>query len=443
MPSILLILPADSTYRYNGAFKKSYSYAPITLTLLAALVPDTSDFTVNIIDEGVECSADRNFNYDIVGITCVTSSAMRAYELCEFWRTRGAHTVLGGAHPTLMPDEASQYADTVIVGAAERSWPVFINDFCKGEAKKYYSDPDELDSSCSFPVPRRNLIRKGLYLDIPTVIARPGCPNNCVFCTIPHLGYAASGARKIQDVVNEISAIGSRRVLFLDPNITVDRQYAKELFTALTPLRIQWAGLATIDIAKDDKLIQLMVNSGCIGLLIGFESLHQNNLVSARKHFAKVTEYSKAIKTLREAGIAILGCFVLGFDHDTSESLKELPDLVEELRIDIPRYSILTPFPGTELFRSFEREKRILTKDWSLYDTEHVVFQPVNMDPTDLQQALYAAWDRSYRLPVILKRSLRLENNRLFGLLANLGLRHYGKKLYSLRSAVHGSVNTH
>jgi radical SAM superfamily enzyme YgiQ (UPF0313 family) len=440
MPSLLLILPSDTTYCYRGAFKKSYSYAPLTLTTLAALLPDSDNFRVDIIDEGVERPAEPDRHYDLVGITCVTSSSPRAYELCSFWRARGAYVVLGGAHPTLLPNEALQHADTVIAGAAETSWPAFITDFLKGTPQKFYADSGKQDSALALPVPCRDLIRRGLYLDIPTVIARPGCRNHCAFCSIPFMG--AGGAREIKNVIDEITVTGSRKILFLDPNITVDRQYAKELFAALISLRIQWAGLASIDAAQDSELVGLMAESGCIGLLVGFESLHQKNLVSAHKYFARVTQYSGAIRTLHDAGIAILGCFVLGFDNDTRESLRELPDLVGELRIDLPRYSILTPFPGTDLFSALDREKRILTKDWSMYDTEHVVFKPACMEPEELQQALYDSWRRSYRLNEIVRRFQQLQSNRLFGLLANLGLRHYGKRLYKLRRVNHASVDS-
>jgi radical SAM superfamily enzyme YgiQ (UPF0313 family) len=443
MSSLLLILPADNTYRFRGAFLRSYSYAPLTLTTLAALVPPESEYSIDLMDEGSQRPVLSSKSYDLVGITCVTSSALRAYELCRYWHKKGAYVVLGGAHPTLLPQEAALHADTVIVGPAEQAWPAFLRDFRLGRAKKIYMHDNNIPLSHPRPVPRRDLIRRKLYLDIPTVIARPGCSNHCEFCTIPSLGQEALGNRSVEEVVAEIAMLGRRRILFLDPNLTGDRQYAKKLFEALVPLRLQWAGLASIDIVRDEDLLRPMVESGCAGLLIGFESLNQENLTASHKHFACVAEYSRAIQTLRLNGVIILGCFVLGFDHDTRESLEVLPDLVEELRIDLPRYSILTPFPGSGLFKTLQREKRILTTNWSLYDTEHVVFRPAHMEPDQLQRALHSAWHRSYRIQNICNRSLHLKRNRFFGVLANLGLRHYGKRLNALQRTIHGTLDPH
>jgi radical SAM superfamily enzyme YgiQ (UPF0313 family) len=443
MISILLILPFDFSYRYRGAFKKSYSYTPLTLYALAAHIPPGNDFSVDIIDEGVEpVSNFSSANYDIVGITCVTSSAPRAYELSSIWRKKGSYVVLGGAHPTLLPGDAMQHADTVITGAAEINWPTFLQDFRNGSPKPMYMGNEELCEAQSMIVPRRDLIKKGRYLNIPTIIARPGCQNNCSFCSIPHLGYSKAGARKIGDIISEIKSLNSKKVLFLDPNITVDIQYAKELFTALIPCKIKWGGLSSLHISDNPELVTLMAKSGCIGLLIGFESFNQQNLVSSQKHFATVSKYRNVIAMLHDNFISILGCFVLGFDNDTKESLLELPDLVDQLKIDLPRYSILTPFPGTKCFTSMDNEGRILTRDWSLYDTEHVVFKPKNLEPDELQNALYAAWKNSYSISRIFKRSLDLDKNRLFGILMNFGFRHYGKKLYSLRRQIHGTFNT-
>jgi|WetSurMetagenome_2_1015567.scaffolds.fasta_scaffold00706_5 radical SAM superfamily enzyme YgiQ (UPF0313 family) len=443
MPSLLLLLPSDNTYRYGGgAFRRSYSYAPLTLSTLAGLVPASHGFTIDLVDEGVQHTGDGRKNYDIVGITCTTSSANRAYDLCKFWRRKGAYAVLGGAHPTLMPQEAMLHADTVIVGPAEEIWPAFLADYKNGCPNRIYRNDGDASINGPYPLPRRDLIRKGLYLDAPTVIARPGCTNGCDFCAIPCLGQTALAAREIEDVVREIRGLDRNRILFLDPNITADRPYAKKLFRALIPLHLQWAGLVSADAVADESLVELMVESGCAGLLIGFESLIQDNLTSARKKFAQIGEYAKAIRLLHQGGISVLGCFVLGFDYDTAENLDDLPALVDDLEVDLPRYSILTPFPGTVLYKRLELEGRILTTDWSLYDTEHVVFRPARIEPENLQSALYHAWSQSYSLQNVAKRSLRLKKNRIFGVLANLGLRRYGKRLYTLRKETNGLIHS-
>lgn len=419
---ILLILPSDSTYRFKGAFKRSLSYAPLTLTTLAALVPPELNAEIEIIDEGMQKHVCRK-SYDVVGITCTASSSQRAYELARYWRSKGAVAVLGGVHPTLMPEEAAAYADSVVVGLAEETWPRLLKDVLSGQLKPVYKAT--VSRFLSSPLPRRDLIKPHLYLPVPTVLANRGCGNACDYCSIHAANGHSVAVRPVEEVVEEIRSLNTRRVILLDPCLDSDRDYALNFFEKLLPLRVRWAGLATVDVVRDKELFRLMVKSGCGGLLMGFESLTQSNMTSSRKAFNKVVEYAKVVRTLHDNEIPVLGCFVLGFDEDTVESLYAVAGAVRELEIDLPRYSVLTPFPGTELFARLEREGRIITRNWSLYDTQRVVFQPAKMTPGQLQKVLSVIWRQTYSLNNIGRRLMRLKSNRLSCLAVSLGFRNY------------------
>ncbi len=429
---ILLVLPRDRTYYYKGSFRKSISYAPLTLTTLAAMVPGELNARIDIVDEGVQQADYDQGSWDIAGITCCASSSPRAYALCDYFKKRGILTVLGGAHPTLMPEEAGQHADAVIAGAADVVWPQLLRDRQTGRVKKSYRQ-----TACGrvhHPVARRDLEPRGAYLNVPTVIATLGCGNRCDFCSINRL-WEAGQRRDIAEVVGEISALGSERVLFLDPNLTGDAEYAKELFRQLIPLRVQWAGLGGTDLARDRELLDLAVRSGCKGILMGFESFCAESLALAHKDTNDVSAYRDLVDTLHKHDIGILGTFMLGLDADTPESLMRMPEQIDALGLDIVRFSVLTPFPGTRLFDRFAREGRIITRDWRWYDQEHVVFQPRHMSPRRLQELLHAVWRQSFSLQRIFRRVCSARDGRMLLLAANLGFRHYAAKLRSSHDA--------
>jgi radical SAM superfamily enzyme YgiQ (UPF0313 family) len=424
---ILLILPQDRIYRYGGPFGRMTSYAPLTLTTLAALVPEELNAHVDLIDEGVQKPDYGDKVYDVVGITCVASSSTRAYSLAEYWREKGAFVVLGGVHPTLMPEEASRYADSVVVGLAEETWPRLLRDWKNGTVQRMYRA--DYTKELPSPVPKRELQASNRYLPIPTITANRGCRNHCEFCSVHKMYGRNSITRPISDVIDELKSLNTKLALFLDPNLTADREYAKELFRALIPLGLRWGGPATANIVRDKELLELLVKSGCEGLLIGFESLSQSSMDNSGKSFNRVGEYKQVVKTLHDREISVLGCFVLGFDDDTLDDLKRLVEIVDDLEIDLLRYAVLTPFPGTNLFSRLEKENRILTRDWSLYDSEHVIFCPRKMHPGELQQILYDTWKRSFAIGRIAKRTARAKKNRLLTLAASIGVRYYARRL--------------
>ena len=419
---ILLIIPRDTLYRYrNIATTIIGPYAPLTLVTLAALVPKELNAQIDLLDEGIQKPDYANKDYDLVGITCVAASANRAYELAGFWRARGAFVVLGGAHPTLMPDEAQQHADAVVVGLAEETWPQFLRDFQHGAAKKRYQVQYTGELSC--PAPRRDLFPRLGYLPIPTVTANRGCKNHCSYCVVNQSNYARCVVRPIPEVIEEIKSLRTGRLMLLDPNLVSDRDYARELLRELIPLRLKWMAPVPSDVADDPELFDLMIRSGCEGVLIGFESFSQDSLNRSGKKFNQVSQYKGAVRKLHEHGMVVLGCFVLGFDDDTPEILARTAEIVYDIDVDLPRYALLTPFPGSHLFNRLKKDGRLLTEDWSAYDSQHVVFQPNHMSPAQLQQVFIETLKSSFSYKHIFHRVQVSPHSRLLSAMSNLGLR--------------------
>lgn len=407
------------------------SYQSLTLSTLAALTPEKLNAQITLVDEGVMKFDYTKNHYDIVGISICTSSSARGYELADFFKARGSYVMIGGHHATLLPEEAAQHADSVFLGSAELTLPAFFEDYMNGVPKPlYHTGGVHADK---IPVPRRDLMPKKGYLKPPTIVADYGCGNSCRYCVI-HSFWGNSARRPVASVVDEIKLLGAKEYLFLDPSPLSNRAYAKELFEALIPLNIKWAGLATLDIADDEELLASMEKSGCIGTLLGFETFNADDLSSMNKYKNKVDEYCEITEKLRTYGIAILGTFMLGFDGETKESIRELPDLIAKTKIDVPRYAILTPYPATPLFNHLENQNRILHKDWSKYDSIHCVFRPKNMTAYELEQEHLKVWKDTYKTGKILDRLRFTPQRKGTALITNFGFKIYARRLQELIS---------
>jgi len=403
-------------------------YAPLTLTTLASLVPPEIPADITLLDEGVDEIDPARIDVDLVGVTVITGTAPRAYELARGFRARNIPVVLGGVHPTLLPQEAMQHADSVVTGYAEESWPQLLRDFVAGRMLRRYDQSAALRLS-GLPFPRRDLYKTGMVNVAETIEATRGCIFQCDFCVVP----TAWGTRPLQKPVGEVIAdlrqMHAKRAIFLDLNLIADLPYARELFTALIPLKLRWAGLVTTSIAWDEELLDLAARSGCRGLLIGFESLDQKALDESRKSFNMRKDYRLVVDRIHERGIAIMGCFVFGFDADTPDTFERTVDFVMESRMDLPRYAIAVPFPATGLFQRLKAENRILTEDWSLYDGQHVVFEPRNMSPDELLQHTSRVWKKTYQYKSIARRLAGSGTRMLVSGAANLGYRFYANNL--------------
>jgi radical SAM superfamily enzyme YgiQ (UPF0313 family) len=319
-----------------------------------------------------------------------------------------------------MPDEAQQHADSVVVGLAEETWPQLLRDFKAGVAKKRYHARYTGELSC--PPPRRDLFPRLGYLPMPTVVASRGCQNHCFYCVVNQGDYSRNVVRPIPEVIDEIRSLRARRIMFLDPNLVSNREYAKNLLQALIPLKLKWMSLTPSDIVDDRELFGLMVRSGCEGVMIGFESFSQASLDRNGKKFNQVNRYKETVETLHTHGMAVSGCFVLGFDDDTPEILSRTAETVYDIGLDFPRYALLTPFPGSRLFTRFKNEGRLLTEDWSFYDSQHVVFQPKHLAPAQLQQIFSDTIKQSFSTRHIFHRARIAPHSWFLSLMANWGL---------------------
>lgn len=427
--NILLVNPHDRTYRHGqSAFKRSLNYYALTLPTLAALVPERLGAKVRIVDEGVEQLTGLE-DADLVGITAITPSAPRAYEIADLARALGKTVALGGPHPTLMPDEAQPHADAVVLGFAEKAWPRLLDDWVAGTLQPRYSQRDEVVDLAAVPTARRDLLRLDRYLKVPVLQASRGCPNDCTFCSIPVVWGRGFHHRPIPSVLEELRSLDAKTVLFLDPSLAEDPAYARALMEALVPLKIRWAGLTTIKLALEPKMLDLAARSGCLGLLIGFETLAEESLKALKKRFSHSAHYADAVRAIHDRGMRVLGTFVFGLDEDDEGVFERTAEFIDRARIDLVRYSVFTPFPGTPVFAQLEREGRILTRDWTLYNTEAVVFRPKRMTPERLAEGLRVAWARTCSMRSILHRARFFKRDWAFTVAANLGFRFYANRV--------------
>lgn len=426
---ILFILPYDNIYRYKNAFSKSITYAPLTFTLLSALIPPEIGAEIKIVDEGIEKCDYEKLRPDIVGLTAVTSSAKRAYDLCRYFKGKGSCVIIGGHHATLMPDEAGGYADSVFIGTAEKTFPEFFNDYIAGRIKKFYKSGN-MDLS-EIPWPKRELLRGKKYLKQPAVSANYGCKNKCGYCVINSFWGCNGTLRDIDDVIDEIKSLKAKEIIFYDPNQTGDKDYAVKLYTRLKELKIRWVSLTDINSAFDEELLKLMAESGCAGVLIGFETFNQSSLDSVNKKMT-VETYKTAVANIHKYNIAVLGTFMLGLDGDTAENLRNLPELIDEIEVDVPRFAIMTPYPNTPFFESLDRQGRILTKDWNLYDGVHCVLKPLNMEAEEVETLLAEVFNKCFSIKRIFRRMAYVKGKFFTRLIMNIGFRIYAKKISKL-----------
>lgn len=427
---IVLISPKGPLYRHRGGiFKKSLRYMPLTLTTLAALVPEEWEADLRLYDEGIEEVDPARIEAELVGLTVITGTAMRAYELAARFRERGIPVVLGGPHVTLIPEDAQPHADAIVVGYAEESWPELLRDFAAGRMKRRYDQRPGL-SLAGMPFPRRDLLPRSRYITDDVFEATRGCIHKCDFCVVPSAWGQKPFQKPVEEVVADIRQKGARKLIFVDLNLIADRDYAARLFEALIPLKVQWYGLATVLMADDPRLMALAQKSGCKGILMGLESISRENLRDSKKAFNSPERYKELVATLHQHGIALQGCFVFGMDHDTPEIFLETARFAVEARIDLPRFAVVTPFPGTALFQRLDREGRILTRNWELYDGQHVVFQPAQMTVEQLQRGIETAWRHAYSVPSMLKRLASSPSPLPVRIGTNLGYRFYAHNLH-------------
>lgn len=392
--------------------KRMFLVPPLNLMLLAALMP--SDIDVEIVDERVT-SIDFDDPVDLVGITAMTCDVMRAYQIADEYRSRGVRVIIGGIHATVLPHEAAQHADAVVIGEAEHTITQLIDDHRHGRLQSFYQ-ADRFHDLRNLPHPRRDLLDERYYITRNVLQTTRGCPHRCKFCSISLTAGQKFRCRPISDLIDEIMHADKGFVGFVDDNINGNPRYARELFHALRPLRIRWYADATILIAEDEALLDAAADSGCKVILIGFESLSQNTLTGIHKRFNRPERFLEMIRRIRSRGIGVIGNFILGLDGDGNDGGAQLLQFLEAANLELAQVKILTPYPGTETFDEMDRAGRLLTKRWSEFDTSrgNVVFQPLEMSALDLQNLFFAVNERTYSYAAIFRRLPRMNYRSFF-----------------------------
>ncbi len=391
LKKVLLIFPREEGVKFSN--DTLYPFPILGLTLLASLFP--KNYEVKIINEVIE-KVDFEAEVDLVGITGLTCVIQRAYAIADRFRARGVKVILGGVHPSLLPEEAKEHADSVCIGEAEGMLERVLKDFEAGELKPFYKNREWSDLK-GLPIPRRDLLSKSYHPFFKVIETTRGCPNRCEFCSVPIINGKRYRLRPLEEVDQELSKIIQKKgeYLFLaDDNVTAKEDYALGLFEIFKRHQVKWMAFTTIKIALNENLLKKAQESGCVSLFIGFESLLQENLDSISKRFVHAKELSNWIRIIQQHRIGIHGSFIFGFDGDDPSIFKKTVQFVQQNNIELPTFSILTPFPGTPLQKRLDEEGRIFDRNWSHYDMSHVVFKPKRMSIQELQEGYL--WAQKY-----------------------------------------------
>ena len=387
----------------------TWQMEPLPMATLAGITPP--DVEVAYFDERIE-PIDFDDPTDLVGIAVETYTAKRAYEIAAEYHRRGVKTILGGYHVMLVPEEAARYADSILVGYAEPLWERVLRDAERGELEpRYVQDRSE---PYSFGLPRRDLFAGKPYFKLSCVETGRGCPLHCNFCSIAAVTGSTFLPRPVESIVAEIETLENRTVFFVDDNFVSNHKRARELCRELIPLGLKWVGQGTLTMARDEKLLSLMAESGCIGMLIGFESLNADTLLLMRKKVNTVLgDYPDLVRRIHEHGISIYGTFIFGYDVETAEDGMRTVDAAIELGLGMGAFNHLLPFPGTPLHQELLDDGRLTDPEWWLspsYRYGDISFAPRTMTGEELHDLCLRARRRFYSFPSIGRRLLHRGN---------------------------------
>ena len=405
MKKLLLIQP--SPYEKDGKVikKKKLYFTGLALPLLAALTPD--DWETELIYEVIE-DVPFDTDADLIGVSTMGHGVIRSIDIAKEYRRRGKTVILGGYMASIMPEEAVKYCDSLIIGDAELVWQQMLSDFENGNLKKTYEKPLE-GNWYSTPSPRFDLLEGKNLGDFLPVQAGRGCPNSCSFCSVSCLYSGRYVKRPLPEVIRDIEQIkslGYKKILLLDDNIFSDRKYLDSLLDTLIKLDISWMSQCEITIGKDDELLEKLQKSGCTTLSFGLESISRESLISMDKGWAVPAEYDFLIQNIRNHGIDVSTEMVVGGEGDTLESIRMTKDFIEKNKISVPRFYILTPFPGTRFFDQIKEEGRLVNNDIYSYDGTSAVYRPKNMTPDELTQAYWELYSELFTIKSIIKRNI-------------------------------------
>ena len=402
-PKLALLLNPFYPKDPHASFGKHVLTPTLALTSLAGATP--ADWDVRYWDENLLKGPPPGDPFPaVVGITVHLTFARRAYELSRWYRARGAKVILGGLHVLSCPEEAAPHADALALGEGVQLWPQILRDVEHGTLKARYAG-SYLKPYREDPAPRRDILPRKDFLTSTSLIATRGCHNRCGFCYLStkdlQIPYQM---RDVEQVAGEFAGNGEPYGVFIDNNLGSRPDYLRALCRKLRPLEKIWSAAVTIDVSDDPSLIREMALAGCTGVFIGFESLTGQNLDDARKKTPRPDDYARRVAIFHRYGIQVNGSFVLGFDHDTRDVFKTTADWIEKNRLECATFHILTPYPGTPLFKQMEKEGRLLHKNWDRYDTSHVVFRPRLMSEQELADGYSWCYRRLFTLRSIWRR---------------------------------------
>ena len=406
---LLLILPA-----FNRSLEKKivpFWMPPLGLVTIAGGVPE--NWSVRIIDENVDELNPETEEADLVAISFMTANANRGYQIADIFRSRGIKVAVGGAHPSVCQEEAKVHADILMIGDAEGTFCLMLRDYENNTLKNIYQRECSLENMRIFNYPRRDLYSKGKYLSTNTMQTSRGCPHVCSFCSIAARYHRKYGVKPLEQVFREIEEMEDRRdpVFFVDDNIFVDRKRTEELLKGLIKYGIKWWSQTDIRTVQDESFLDLAKQSGCINLVLGFESISKKAIDQLSKHQNTDYSYEETIKKLHRHGIFANPSFTFGLDTDTEDVFQATYDFLAKNGAMFATFNILTPLPGTELFRSMIQENRIIDTDWSHYDMGHAVFMPKLMSPEQLKEGYNWICHKFYSMDDIYRRIKPLKNN--------------------------------
>jgi radical SAM superfamily enzyme YgiQ (UPF0313 family) len=388
---------------FNRSIFTTFSLiASIYARQIAAVTP--KNHTVIVLENN------ENINYneecDCVLIHFKTGLAKEAYKMADEYKKAGKTVILSGTHTTALPEEAKTHADSIFVGSAEQLWPIAIEDLEKKKLKQKYDSKNYNKQNTiitkNFEIPSNQKL-------IGILEATRGCPYKCDFCQESNVQSGSIfQVRPIEEIIKEIKKIPQKFLFFCDSSLTIDTTYTKKLFRKMKPFNKKFICEGNADVlAKDEELLKLAYEAGCIEWTVGFESFAQQTLVDINKKTNTIEEFNQVVKNIHKHKMAILGNFIFGFDQDTSNIFQQTRENIRKLGLDSARFAILTPYPGTPLFEKIEKESRIVTYDWSKYNRKNVVFKPKNMTIKELQIGFQRISDEFNSVPNIIYRDIR------------------------------------
>jgi radical SAM superfamily enzyme YgiQ (UPF0313 family) len=430
---ITFILPAIGK-KENKKYIKTWKMEPLTIAVLKALTPP--DIETEFFDDRLEL-INYDTKTDLVAVSVETYTARRAYNIAQEFNKRGVLVIMGGYHPTMVPQEAAHYADSVLIGNAEGVWAQVIEDLKRGALQKSYRG----DTAFSGVLPDRSIYSDKKYSPLSLIETGRGCPYKCEFCAISSYYKSSYCPRPIKSVVKDIEKAKHRHIFFIDDNVVADRDYCAKLLTEITPLKVKWTSQGALTLAKDKQLLRLMKISGCEMMLIGFESLDDRNLNQMKKEWNfKLGEKDELVKRIHDAGISIYATFVFGFDYDTPASFEKAIEFSLKHDFFFVAFNHLLPFPGTPVYERLKSENRLIKEKWWLepgYKYGDIPYMPKNMSPEELSERCAQARREFFGFSSIFKRGIKLlqrDSNPILSLI-------YWSQNFNLRNEVDGKLS--